>query len=132
HRARAACVAGADGPGGVLRVLAMLASEGVPVDLAALYAGEEARAEATPCVVVPMGGEEFQLPARECSPPLGGGDKNRRGAAGYLPDLAVQVRQAATTVEGRGAAHAAYFRLSAARQQTLLGALASPRALPEP
>jgi 3-hydroxymyristoyl/3-hydroxydecanoyl-(acyl carrier protein) dehydratase/malonyl CoA-acyl carrier protein transacylase len=133
HRARAVCVPGADGPGSVLRVLALLASEGVPVDLEALYGGEETRAEDVgPCVVVPMGGEEFQLPARECSPPLrGGSSQDRRPAAGYSPDLAVQVRQAARTVEARGAAHAAFFRVTAARQQTLLGALAFQGALLE-
>jgi acyl transferase domain-containing protein/3-hydroxymyristoyl/3-hydroxydecanoyl-(acyl carrier protein) dehydratase len=62
HRARSACVPGADGPGSVLRVLGMLISERVPVDLEALY-GENTAREREPApervVRIPVGGEPF-------------------------------------------------------------------------
>ncbi len=69
HRARSACVAGADGVGSVLRVLAQLAVERVPLDLESLFS--EPVEELPPgkhIVRVKIGGEPFQVPPPPSAP----------------------------------------------------------------
>jgi len=140
HRARSACVAGMDGVSQVLRLLAQLCAERVPVDLAPLY-GPETIAHATPPRVerrllsVPIGGQPFLVPAEpagrapiptEYEPP-----KNppiepipepqllpytANGAA----EVAPLISQTVTARESTGQAHAAYLRLSATLQRGLM------------
>ena len=64
HRARSACVPGADGVGTILRLLAQLAAERVPLNLDALY-GEEEEIELVNSgrsFVMPVGGDAFRVP----------------------------------------------------------------------
>ncbi|MGE3805181.1 MAG: beta-ketoacyl synthase N-terminal-like domain-containing protein [Gemmataceae bacterium] len=74
HLARAACVQGQESPATILRLLASLVAERVPVNLDALYEVNESSTESTagPHVVVPVGGATFtvpQPPARESFTP---------------------------------------------------------------
>jgi len=67
HFARSACVAGQDAVGTVLRVLAHLLAERVPVNLGALYGQEAVPAEPARggrALVVPVGGSPFRAPPR--------------------------------------------------------------------
>jgi PfaB family protein len=66
HRARSACVPGADNVSTVLRVLAQLVAERVPIDWSALYPPEMQTPSALPegkRIVLRPGGEPFQAPA---------------------------------------------------------------------
>ena len=68
HRARSASVAGADGVSLVLRLLAQLSAERVPLDLSPLYGSETAlRVAHSPVerrlLSVPVGGPPFVVPA---------------------------------------------------------------------
>ncbi|MBL8795622.1 MAG: acyltransferase domain-containing protein, partial [Planctomycetia bacterium] len=65
HLARPVCVANQDAVGGVLRLLAALIAERVPVDLAALY-GRDAVADSPASgrsLTIPVGGQPFRVPA---------------------------------------------------------------------
>jgi acyl transferase domain-containing protein/3-hydroxymyristoyl/3-hydroxydecanoyl-(acyl carrier protein) dehydratase len=73
HRARSACVAGADGVSLVLRLLAHLCAERVSVDLSPLYGPQTIlRPAPTPAerrlLSVPVGGQPFIVPAAKPSP----------------------------------------------------------------
>jgi PfaB family protein len=74
HRARSACVPGADNVSSVLRVLAQLVAERVAVDWNALYPAEPARTALAGAVqpgrliVLKPGGEPFQIPAGATTP----------------------------------------------------------------
>src|SRR5205807_3781972 len=69
HRARSACVAGADGVSALLRLLAQLVAERVPVDLHALYGQEPPAlglgdpAREGHVLTIPVGGAPFVIPA---------------------------------------------------------------------
>ena len=66
HTARAVCVAGQNGVGLLLRTLAELASQGVPVDLHPLYGADAESVKApddAPSVTVQPGGDAFIVPA---------------------------------------------------------------------
>jgi acyl transferase domain-containing protein/3-hydroxymyristoyl/3-hydroxydecanoyl-(acyl carrier protein) dehydratase len=121
HRARSACAPGAGGVAMLLRLLAQLIAERVPVDLDALYGPEEPeRAPDGAGVVVRVGGDPFVLPAP--APKV-------NGTARPLPlpdagELSAQVQQAAASQEARGQAHAAYLRLSDAGRRALAGVMA--------
>jgi acyl transferase domain-containing protein/3-hydroxymyristoyl/3-hydroxydecanoyl-(acyl carrier protein) dehydratase len=64
HRARSACTPGADAVGTLLRLLAQLAAELVPLNLDLLYGEEEHEpaANAARSFVMPVGGEPFRVP----------------------------------------------------------------------
>ncbi len=117
HRARSACIPGADAVSTFLRLLAMLIAERVPVDLSQLY-GEET--DAAPrregrTIVVPVGGLPFAIPF------------SRERSASADPALAERSRlneeidRAVDTEAARGQAHAAFLRYSASLQ-TMVGA----------
>jgi acyl transferase domain-containing protein/3-hydroxymyristoyl/3-hydroxydecanoyl-(acyl carrier protein) dehydratase len=142
HRARAACVAGADGVSTLLRLLAQLIAERVPVDLQALYGLEEPTlAKPARPVVVPVGGEPFVVPAvtrLDAGNPANGSAGVRlapRVAPAPADLLSGQLAGARAVLEAQGAAHGAYLRFSdalrttwanaAAFQGTLLEALAA-------
>ena len=76
HRARSACVPGADAVGTMLRLLAQLAAERVPLNLDALYGEEEEEtpaAQAGRSFVMPVGGDAFRVPPL----PVGAGRASR-------------------------------------------------------
>jgi acyl transferase domain-containing protein/3-hydroxymyristoyl/3-hydroxydecanoyl-(acyl carrier protein) dehydratase len=83
HRACSACVPGG-GVSSLLRVLAVLCAERVPVDLSPLYNDEprEAPVVARTSVVVPVGREPFSFPHRESDLPAS--DPNKSGRVGTL------------------------------------------------
>ena len=73
HLARSACAPGLDGEGAILRTLASLVAERVPVDLASLFATPPLEASASasgPLATVPVGGAPFAppLPPRRPEP----------------------------------------------------------------
>ncbi len=147
HRARSACVAGADGVSLVLRLLAQLIAERVPVDLSPLYVPEttirvEPPAAERRLLSVPVGGQPFVVPpssrshaprgnARPDAPrlvPLPPENQPRRGASQpCVPTRSVGTRELTPpiteTVTARQAvieAHAAYLRLSTTLQRGLM------------
>jgi acyl transferase domain-containing protein/3-hydroxymyristoyl/3-hydroxydecanoyl-(acyl carrier protein) dehydratase len=65
HLARSVCVPNQDAVGCVLRLLAALLAERVPVDLTALYGHDRDRRTPalTRCLTIPVGGQPFQVPA---------------------------------------------------------------------
>ncbi len=65
HRARSVCAPGADGDSAVLRLLAMLCTERIAVDLRPLYGMEAAPSaveEMGRQIAIPIGGEPFAMP----------------------------------------------------------------------
>jgi acyl transferase domain-containing protein/3-hydroxymyristoyl/3-hydroxydecanoyl-(acyl carrier protein) dehydratase len=75
HRARSACVAGTDGVSLVLRLLAQLCAERVPVNLSPLYEQEAAHRTASPPVEkrmlsVPVGGAPFVVEKKKPAAPV--------------------------------------------------------------
>jgi acyl transferase domain-containing protein/3-hydroxymyristoyl/3-hydroxydecanoyl-(acyl carrier protein) dehydratase len=74
HRARSACVPGADNVSSVLRVLAQLVTERIPVDWNALYPADANQTEAASAVqpgrmiVLKPGGGPFQIPPGSATP----------------------------------------------------------------
>jgi acyl transferase domain-containing protein/3-hydroxymyristoyl/3-hydroxydecanoyl-(acyl carrier protein) dehydratase len=131
HRARPACAAGADGVSFVLRLLAQLAAERVPVDLPALY-GSDPPAAAAPVsplartVEVPIGGAPFMVPPppweregvrteppRAEAPPWAPATAAPGGGVA-LSALAPQITRTAAVRQAAAQAHAAYLRFSRA------------------
>jgi acyl transferase domain-containing protein/3-hydroxymyristoyl/3-hydroxydecanoyl-(acyl carrier protein) dehydratase len=131
HRARSACVPGADAVSTLLRLLAQLMAERVPVDLGALY-GLEPPPERLPQrpLTVPVGGGPFVVPAPPRVNRLGRGPERTRPpvAAGAL---SAQLEEAVAVQSARGAAHAAYLRMAGSVGQAVTGALAFQGALLE-
>ncbi len=65
HLARSACAPGLDGEGAILRLLANLVAERVPLDLSPLFIEPTqaiASGKAAPVITVPFGGRPFALP----------------------------------------------------------------------
>ena len=121
HRARSACIAGADSVATVLRVLAQLAVERVALDLRLLFGEmEEELPRSKGTVRVKIGGEPFQVPA----PPAAGRERKRPENVQDLtpvayapgsPDLSALVPVIAQTLTAHDAytqAHGAYLRLN--------------------
>src|SRR5262249_28428565 len=109
HRARSACVPGADAVGTILRLLAQLAAERVPLDLNALYGEEEVEASPQPgrSFTMPVGGDPFRVPP----PPRPQPAAPPRAATG-APSLALQAGERAqtdTTYKAYRNAHAAFL-----------------------
>src|SRR5262249_55085089 len=147
HRARSACVAGADDVSLVLRLLAQLCAERVPVDLSPLYGPETVQRVAPPpaerrLVSVPVGGAPFVVPPPEESlrkteapaelaqqvtplpepsrhPPVMEPRLVPR-AANAGTELAPLIAQTVTARQATGEAHAAYLRLFATLQRGLM------------
>jgi acyl transferase domain-containing protein/3-hydroxymyristoyl/3-hydroxydecanoyl-(acyl carrier protein) dehydratase len=135
HRARSACVAGSDGVSLILRLLAQLCAERVPVDLSPLYGVETTPRIVAPRVErrllsVPVGGSPFTVPSRTLA--LRGNARRaalrpvqQQAQAGpqsgptCIPTQSVGTREAATTRQAVAEAHAAYLRLSATLQRGL-------------
>ncbi len=67
HRVRAACPANIEGVSAILRVLALLAAERVPINLASLYRGSEANLDqpARRMARIPVGRPAFRVPLPE-------------------------------------------------------------------
>jgi acyl transferase domain-containing protein/3-hydroxymyristoyl/3-hydroxydecanoyl-(acyl carrier protein) dehydratase len=145
HRARSACAAGTDGVSGILRLLAQLRAERVPVDLNALYGPAPPMEDEGPkCgrfVTVPVGGRPFEvpplpranLPRREAQvqhpPPVvtPAAPANGLAPAGHLALAAEVGPLLARSVAAQGAraeAHAAYLRLAETVQRGVAGTLA--------
>ncbi len=62
HRARSACVAGQSDVGNVLRILAMLNSEGVQLDLSALYEYEDKAVASGNSLAIEVGKQALNIP----------------------------------------------------------------------
>ncbi|HZV03656.1 MAG TPA: hypothetical protein VE999_01070, partial [Gemmataceae bacterium] len=144
HRARSACTAGADSISLVLRLLAELCAERVPVDLSPLYPPEIVhRVVAAPVekrvLSVPVGGAPFVVPQADLLPrtptsrshaPRGNANSDAprrsplpdgtRSVPTCVPTQSVGTRELITTRQSIGEAHAAYMRLSATLQSGLL------------
>ncbi len=143
HRARSACVAGADGISLVLRLLAQLCAERVPVDLAPLYGPETLLRVAHPPIErrllsVPVGGSAFVVPSPEgsLSKPETLAEPVRIVPIPHEPipsqprfalqdvhagaELAPLITQTVATRATTSEAHAAYLRLSATLQRGLM------------
>jgi acyl transferase domain-containing protein/3-hydroxymyristoyl/3-hydroxydecanoyl-(acyl carrier protein) dehydratase len=140
HRARSACVAGADGVSMLLRLLAQLAAERVPLDLDPLYGPEsapvssETNSRSGRTVTVPVGGQPFRVPRREPAPrpapaPIAAVPPTPALRAGA--ELVPQMSQAVLAQEATGHAHAAYLRLSGAVSRALADTFAFQTALLE-
>ncbi len=127
HRARSACVAGADGVGTVLRVLAQLAVERVPLDLRSLFATAEEPAPVHQRMVrVKIGGEPFRVPPpphTRTGPTQTNGHPPVPAPPIFLPSretgvsmhatvLAPVIAQTLTTHEAYTQAHGAYLRFN--------------------
>jgi acyl transferase domain-containing protein/3-hydroxymyristoyl/3-hydroxydecanoyl-(acyl carrier protein) dehydratase len=129
HRARSAC-SGPDGASTLLRLLAHLAAERVPLNLDPLYGPEaaplssEAGARSARTVTVPVGGQPFRIPRREPAPRPAAASVAAapalRAGAGLVP----QMNQAVLAQEATGHAHAAYLRLAGAVNRALAVGLA--------
>jgi acyl transferase domain-containing protein/3-hydroxymyristoyl/3-hydroxydecanoyl-(acyl carrier protein) dehydratase len=144
HCARSACVAGTDGVSLVLRLLAQLCAERVPMDLTPLYESETAprvvaqRAERRLLSVL-VGGSPFVVPQLEIpprtefprSPALRGNASldapppvpAPRAAQSVADGVAMQsvaTKELTTTRQTIGEAHAAYLRLSTTLQRGLI------------
>jgi 3-hydroxymyristoyl/3-hydroxydecanoyl-(acyl carrier protein) dehydratase/malonyl CoA-acyl carrier protein transacylase len=123
YQARSACAPGADGLSALWRTLAMLIAERVPVDLAAVFGMQEASAArpASRPVVVPVGGEAFEVPVSDAS-------QKRFGEECFceasLNNLSGQIGATAVVQEARAQAHSAYFRLDGALQRTFTETIA--------
>ena len=119
HRARSACVPGADNVSTFLRLLALMIAERVPVDLSPLN-GEEGAAPPRRSggrVVVPVGGQSFVIPelipfSRERSasvaPALA--ERSRLNELSATPSLIEAIERTVETEAARGQAHAAFLR----------------------
>jgi acyl transferase domain-containing protein/3-hydroxymyristoyl/3-hydroxydecanoyl-(acyl carrier protein) dehydratase len=127
HRARSACVAGGDPVSTVLRLLALLIAERVPVNLANLY-GPEPAAEpvAARPLTVPVGGAPFDPPpppagdwqARTLSELEGlatGPEAVANPSSSENPTVPVELL---AVQEAYGGAHGAYLRYASAVQRT--------------
>jgi acyl transferase domain-containing protein/3-hydroxymyristoyl/3-hydroxydecanoyl-(acyl carrier protein) dehydratase len=114
HRARSACVAGADGAGTLLRLLAMLAAERVPLGLDALYGEDEVEEPAQPrrSFTVSVGGDPFHVPPPPAPKPLLVPQPVREGPSLTLRvgETAPQFAQIVNTNEAYSDAHAAFLR----------------------
>jgi acyl transferase domain-containing protein/3-hydroxymyristoyl/3-hydroxydecanoyl-(acyl carrier protein) dehydratase len=145
HRARSACVAGADNVSTVLRLLAQLVAERVPIDWNALYPapiGDEAdRVLQGRKIVLRPGGDPFVIPK---PPPIPPHTRNSEPAphpspaavspaspfsdpAGVVPVLA----SLTAAEEARSRAHAAYLRLAESAQRGVAGSVAFQTAILE-
>lgn len=147
HRARSACVAGSDGVGPLLRVLAMLAAERFPLDLTALYKTDSADLRSTPerTLRVSIGGPPFEVPSPPSISPLI--LQSPPPEPVQVPKLAIDladcwsrdqaaalqaVLQQVVSLESEQAlAHAAYLRLSTTYQDSMASTLAFQTALLE-
>jgi acyl transferase domain-containing protein/3-hydroxymyristoyl/3-hydroxydecanoyl-(acyl carrier protein) dehydratase len=148
HRARSACAAGTDGISLILRLLAQLCAERVPVDLAPLY-GSEPALRVVPASVerwllsVPVGGSSFVVPSpgllpRKTEPissfPSSAWERTS-GSSASRPVPEPDAKQSYATVRSQaelgnevliaprraiGEAHAAYLRLSATLQRGVM------------
>ncbi len=156
HRARSACVPGADGVGTILRLLAQLAAERVPLHLDVLYGEEKNESPVNPgrSFVMPVGGEPFRMPRLpagqvsnlpivgklETYPTAPASETMSFPALQAAEETTPLVVQTVTTYEAYSNAHAAFLRYnnsltrSAADnltfQTTLLEALVSPTTQP--
>jgi acyl transferase domain-containing protein/3-hydroxymyristoyl/3-hydroxydecanoyl-(acyl carrier protein) dehydratase len=152
HRARSACVAGANGVSLILRLLAQLCAERVPVDLAPLY---EAETSARPVAAlsekrllrVAVGGSPFLAPSPKPSvretgiipsfPSSAWERTSGSSASRPVPELPAKQSFAAVRSQAElgyetlvlaprqaiGEAHAAYLRLSSTLQRGLMSNL---------
>jgi acyl transferase domain-containing protein/3-hydroxymyristoyl/3-hydroxydecanoyl-(acyl carrier protein) dehydratase len=142
HRARSASVAGADGVSLILRLLAQLIAERVPVDLTPLYGPETTiRVAHLPVerrlLSVPVGGSSFVVPidaqsgvepSRSHAPrPVLPQENATQSVETCVPTRSVGTRElapfpsdTATTRQAVGEAHSAYLRLSATLQRGLM------------
>jgi acyl transferase domain-containing protein/3-hydroxymyristoyl/3-hydroxydecanoyl-(acyl carrier protein) dehydratase len=125
HFARSASGAGSDGVSTVLRLLAQLIAERVPVDLAAVFGpGSAPLPVPERTITVPIGGEPFVVPVektgRKAAPSNITASPSLAVAASYAPAIA----HAVTAHQSIKDAHAAYLRLTATMQQSLAQTLA--------
>ena len=122
HLARSACVAGQDPLGTILRLLASLIAERVPVDLSPLYgyAASCPRTVSSRMIRVPVGGAPFEIPEPDIATRLHS-DKvaaDRRsdihGPPGRLVPLPSSplVQQLGATQTAKAQAHEVYLRFS--------------------
>jgi acyl transferase domain-containing protein/3-hydroxymyristoyl/3-hydroxydecanoyl-(acyl carrier protein) dehydratase len=108
HLARSACVAGQDAVSTVLRLLASLVAERVPVDLAPLYQRPTPpTVSSARLVTVPIGGEPFRVP--RITPRVAAPAPLLIDEAELLDPL---VSQFVTAGEAQGAAHEAYLHFT--------------------
>jgi 3-hydroxymyristoyl/3-hydroxydecanoyl-(acyl carrier protein) dehydratase len=115
HAARSACVAGPDPLAPLMRVLAMLISERVPVDLSAVAGTDEGQP-----IRVPLG-PPFAPAPTPVSAPI--------PANVPVPLLNELVRSVTAMEEAKMAAHSAYLRNATALQHSLARLIASQTAL---
>jgi len=133
HRVRAADMPGVDAVSALLRVLAMLSAERVPVDLDALYSPlPERPPPPRHPITLAVGGEPFVVPpppALLCEERLNEVLFSRSsqrsagpvpaGVADYSRDLAPTLEQTLAVLQARGQAHGAYLRFANALQETV-------------
>jgi acyl transferase domain-containing protein/3-hydroxymyristoyl/3-hydroxydecanoyl-(acyl carrier protein) dehydratase len=148
HRVRSACAPGADGLSALWRTLAMLISERVPVDLAAVLGERATPATAPPSrpVVVPVGGEAFEVSAICEAKTSEQGVRNRTDETDGTDDpypshpshpshdqvtalrlnelVRGQIGATAAVQDARAQAHAAFFRFDGVLQRTFTDTLA--------
>ncbi len=141
HRARSACVAGANNVSTVLRLLGLLIAERVPVDLRALYpeqcadADEAGHTSTGSTIALRPGGEPFAAPAPPGMPRLSPARQPLPPSVALSPSNAASAAPSATAPvpgldglaavhEARAQAHAAYLRFAESGQRGLAKCLA--------
>jgi 3-hydroxymyristoyl/3-hydroxydecanoyl-(acyl carrier protein) dehydratase/malonyl CoA-acyl carrier protein transacylase len=138
HRARSACVPGTDEVSTVLRLLALLSAERVPLDLDSLYAAAPIVVRSAPgerTVNIPIGSAPFNVPLPEMltkpdNPVVTAGRiSNPSGAEGRIANpfsesLAETFKQTVATQEARGNAHSVYLRYSQSLQSSMVETVA--------
>jgi acyl transferase domain-containing protein/3-hydroxymyristoyl/3-hydroxydecanoyl-(acyl carrier protein) dehydratase len=134
HRARSACPGGGDAVSAVLRVLAMLSAERVPINLETLYGTTDEPTtyrDGGRTLRIPLGGPPFQAPMPEEGPEsLGRADRLSPPVLGGTfvleeASLVGQVLgQVAATEVARSQAHATYLRFAQGVQRGMAENLA--------
>ncbi|OAI52660.1 3-hydroxyacyl-ACP dehydratase, partial [Planctomycetaceae bacterium SCGC AG-212-F19] len=146
HVARSACVAGQDSTGAILRVLAHLIAERVPVDLAPLYGNEPTSPDARETVpasarslVVPLGRGPFQVPVpprlpdpepvivrpRDSKPPSREAPLSPRREIDSVPVVSViGIQHLTATQASQSDAHGSYLRFADRLNHLMSGELA--------
>lgn len=129
HLARSACIAGQDNVGTLLRLLALLHAQGVPIDFSPLYAhvASDQIAAASPSIAVRTGADPFHVPPppkpAAYPPPAPRPVDTEPARAIESRSLHPMLHQVATTHAAQARAQETFLRLSLSNTRALSDAL---------